>query len=68
MIRKHETLLDSMSWHQDDEVKKIGMFDDELEIASCFGLQISSTSNVQYYNYTVKSWKILGVIGPIKDI
>ena len=44
------------------------MFDDELEIASSYGLQFFSTFNVQYYNYNVKFWKILGVIWPFKDI
>ena len=40
------------------------MFDDEREIASSYGLQFFSTSNVHYYNCNVKFWKILGVILP----
>ena len=38
------------------------MFDDEREIASSYGLQIFSMSNVHDYNCNVKFWKILGVI------
>ena len=37
------------------------MFDDEREIASSYGLQFLSTSNMHYYNCNVKFWKILGV-------
>ena len=44
------------------------MFDDEREIASSYGLQIFSTSNVHYYNCNVKFLKIPGVIWPFKDI
>ena len=88
--KTHETLVDAMSCHQDDVVKKLAcltkvwthtphkpeqltrrlvvprgtqcMFDDEREIASSYGLQIFSTSNVHYYNCNVKFWKILRVI------
>ena len=35
------------------------MFDDEREIASSYGLQFFSTSNMHYYNCNVKFWKIL---------
>ena len=38
------------------------MFDDEQEIASSYGLQFFSMSNVHYHNCNVKFWKILGVI------
>ena len=44
------------------------MFDDERDIASSYGLQMFSTSNMHYYNCNVKFWKILGVIWPFKDI
>ena len=44
------------------------MFDDEQEIASSYGLEIFSTSNMHYYNYNVKFLKILGIIWPFEDI
>ena len=44
------------------------MFDDERDIASSYGLQFFSMSNMHYYNCNVKIWKILGVIWPFKDI
>ena len=44
------------------------MLDDEWEIASSYGLQFVSTSNMHYYNCNVKFLKILGVIWPFKDI
>ena len=87
----HETLVDVMSCHQDDVVKKLAcltnvwthaphkpeqlarrfmvprgnnacLVTNGRYIASSYGLQFFSTSNMHYYNCNVKFWKILGVI------